>query len=113
MEEDWWKIVMCFEESGNWRIKSWKNRNNFWSHVDYSSFIVYTCVISVVFIMVTKNAKKNLIIGYITVFMDVLGYSLITPILPFLANSMGANDFEEGLMFSGYCLTQALSNFCT
>ena len=78
----------------------------------FTSF-VYTCVIKVFPNMVTKNAKKNLIIGYITVFMDVLGYSLITPILPFLADSMGANDFEEGLMFSGYCLTQALSNLCT
>lgn len=59
--------------------------------------------------MVSGNSKRNLIIGYITVFMDVLGYSLITPILPFLSNSMNATDFEEGLLYSGYCLTQAIS----
>ena len=61
--------------------------------------------------MVSGRNKRNLTIGYITVFMDVLGYSLISPILPFLSDSMGATDFEEGLLFSGYCLTQALSNY--
>lgn len=39
------------------------------------------------------------------------GYSLITPILPFLSKEMNATDFEQGLLFSGYALSQALSVF--
>ena len=61
--------------------------------------------------MLTGSAKKNLILGYTTVFFDVLGYSLITPILPFLSKEMNATDFEQGLLFSGYALSQALSPF--
>ena len=48
--------------------------------------------------MLTGSAKKNLILGYTTVFFDVLGYSLITPILPFLSKEMNATDFEQGLL---------------
>lgn len=61
--------------------------------------------------MLSASAKKNLFLGYATVFFDVLGYSLITPILPFLSKEMNAMDFEQGLLFSGYALSQALSVF--
>ena len=74
--------------------------------------IFLICILKEFIEMVSGRAKKNLVIGYITVFMDVLGYSLISPILPFLAAEMGASDFEEGLLYSGYCLTQAFSPFC-
>lgn len=61
--------------------------------------------------MARDQTKLNLIMSYIAVFMDVLGYALITPILPFLCSQMNASDIEEGLIFSGYSVTQALSSF--
>lgn len=61
--------------------------------------------------MAADQTKLNLIMSYIAVFMDVLGYALITPILPFLCSQMNASDIEEGLIFTGYSVTQAMSSF--
>ena len=52
---------------------------------------------------------RNLILGYITVFMDVLGFSIVVPVLPYLSSSLGANSMQEGVLFSGYCFTQMIS----
>ena len=52
---------------------------------------------------------RNLILGYITVFMDVLGFSIVVPVLPYLSSSLGASSMQEGVLFSGYCFTQMIS----
>lgn len=55
------------------------------------------------------NIKKNLYLGYITVFLDVIGFSLIVPILPYLSKELGATSTQEGILFSTYCITQMIS----
>ena len=57
-----------------------------------------------------SHKYRNLIIGYITVFMDVMGFSIVVPILPYLSASLGANSMQEGVLFSGYCFTQMISS---
>ena len=52
---------------------------------------------------------RTLILGYITVFLDVLGFSIVVPVLPYLSASLGANSMQEGVLFSGYCFTQMIS----
>ena len=59
--------------------------------------------------MEKNNNARNLVLGYITVFLDVLGYSIVVPILPYLSRSLGANAMQEGCLFSGYSLTQMIS----
>ena len=63
-----------------------------------------------VFAVMEENSNaRNLVLGYITVFLDVLGYSIVVPILPYLSRSLGANAMQEGCLFSGYSLTQMIS----
>lgn len=55
------------------------------------------------------NLKKNLYLGYITVFLDIIGFSLIVPILLYLSKDLGATSTQEGILFSTYCITQMIS----
>ena len=59
--------------------------------------------------MAPQGRTRNIILGYITVFLDVLGYSIVVPILPYLSRSLGASAMQEGCLFSGYCLMQMIS----
>ena len=56
-----------------------------------------------------KKSSRNLLLAYITVFMDVMGNSIVVPILPYISQSMGGTAMQEGVLFSGYSLTQLLS----
>ena len=58
------------------------------------------------------NVRRNqtLILGYITVFLDIMGYYLIVPILPYLSKSLGGTATEEGILFSGYSVAQIASD---
>jgi MFS family permease len=42
----------------------------------------------------------------ITVFLDLVGFGMILPLLPFYAASFGASPFEIGLLFASYSLAQ-------
>ena len=68
-----------------------------------------THIILVFAVMKESSDARNLVLGYITVFLDVLGYSIVVPILPYLSRSLGANAMQEGCLFSGYSLTQMIS----
>ena len=59
--------------------------------------------------MVQIRTKQTLILGYITVFLDIMGYYLIVPVLPYLSESLGATPTEEGILFSGYSVAQIVS----
>ena len=61
------------------------------------------------------QARKNqtLILGYITVFLDIMGYYLIVPILPYLSKSLGGTATEEGILFSSYAIFQLISTICS
>ena len=47
-----------------------------------------------------------IVIIFITVFIDLLGFGIIIPLLPFYAESFGANAFTIGLLGTSYSLMQ-------
>lgn len=56
--------------------------------------------------------KRNLTLTYITGFLDIINYSLIIPILPYIVDEMNASDMESGILYSGYSLMQLISTHC-
>ncbi len=46
---------------------------------------------------------------FLIVFVDILGFTMIIPLLPFYAEKMGANDFTVGLLLSSYALCQLIA----
>ena len=49
-----------------------------------------------------------LIIIYVTVFIDLIGFGMVIPILPFYAESLNASPFQIGVLFAVYSLMQFL-----
>jgi multidrug resistance protein len=49
-----------------------------------------------------------LVIIFVTVFIDLLGFGIIIPLLPFYAESFGANAFTIGLLGTSFSLMQFL-----
>ena len=52
------------------------------------------------------SSKKPLIIIFLTVFIYLLGFGIIIPIIPLLSLHFGATAFETGLLMSVYSLMQ-------
>ena len=48
--------------------------------------------------------KSPLTVLFITIFIDLLGFGLVIPILPTFSKELGATDFETGLLASVYSL---------
>ena len=48
--------------------------------------------------------KSPLTVLFITIFIDLLGFGLIIPILPTFSKELGATDFQTGLLASSYSL---------
>jgi MFS family permease len=46
---------------------------------------------------------------FLIVFVDILGFTMIIPLLPFYAQSLGASDFAVGLLLSSYALCQLIA----
>ncbi len=46
---------------------------------------------------------------FLIVFVDILGFTMIIPLLPFYAQSMGASDFVVGLLLSSYAICQLIA----
>lgn len=53
-----------------------------------------------------KENKKPLIVIFLTVFIYLLGFGIVIPIIPTLSLQMGASAFETGLLLSVYSLMQ-------
>ncbi|MBC7458981.1 MAG: MFS transporter, partial [Bdellovibrionaceae bacterium] len=53
----------------------------------------------------TEN-KKPLIVIFITVFIYLLGFGIVIPIIPLLGTQLGASPFTTGLLLSVYSLMQ-------
>ncbi len=51
---------------------------------------------------------KRLLIIFLTVFIDLVGFGIIIPMNPYLAKAFGASAFEVGLLMSCYSLMQFL-----
>ena len=49
-----------------------------------------------------------LIIVFVTVFIDLLGFGIIIPLLPFYAESFGASAFVVGMLGTSFSLMQFL-----
>jgi DHA1 family tetracycline resistance protein-like MFS transporter len=52
--------------------------------------------------------NKRLIIIFLIVFVDLLGFSLILPLLPYYAETFGADAFVTGLLVASYAVAQLL-----
>ena len=61
--------------------------------------------------MAIAGRTRTVTLAYITVFFDVLGFSIVVPTLPYISSSLGATPSQEGLLFSGYCFTQLFSMY--
>lgn len=54
-----------------------------------------------------KN-RASLAVVYATVFLDLVGFGIIIPVLPFLARSLGASGFWIGVLLTAYSAAQFL-----
>lgn len=54
----------------------------------------------------TKNTKRPLVIIFFTVFIYLLGFGIVIPIIPLLSTEMGASPLTTGLLLSVYSLMQ-------
>lgn len=54
------------------------------------------------------TARRNIALGiiFLTVFLDLIGFGIVLPLLPFFASSLGATAFEIGLIIASYSAMQ-------
>lgn len=52
--------------------------------------------------------RSPLLVIFLTVFIDLLGFGIVIPLIPFYAQSFGATKFEVGLLFASYSIMQFL-----
>ena len=55
-----------------------------------------------------RVGRSPLLVIFVTVFIDLLGFGIILPMLPFYAQDFGASDTLIGLLFASYSLMQFL-----
>lgn len=55
--------------------------------------------------------RSSLVVVYSTVFVDLLGFGIILPILPFYAERFGAEGFRVGAVLTAYSGAQLISAF--
>ena len=55
-----------------------------------------------------QRNRASLAIVYATVFLDLVGFGIIIPVLPFLARSFGASGFWIGVLLTAYSAAQFL-----
>jgi DHA1 family tetracycline resistance protein-like MFS transporter len=56
----------------------------------------------------TSPGKRARLTVFLTILLDLIGFGMILPLLPFYAQELHASPFEIGLLFSSYSLTQLL-----
>ena len=54
----------------------------------------------------TPPHRRALLTVFLTILLDLIGFGMILPLLPFYAQEFRATPFEIGLLFSSYSLTQ-------
>jgi DHA1 family multidrug resistance protein-like MFS transporter len=52
------------------------------------------------------NNRRSMIILFLTMFIIMVGFGVIMPILPFYAEKMGASATDLGLLFASYSVVQ-------
>jgi predicted MFS family arabinose efflux permease len=56
-----------------------------------------------------KRNRASLVVVYATVFLDLVGFGIIIPVLPFLARAFGASGFWIGVLLTAYSAAQFLA----
>ncbi|NLK51361.1 MAG: TCR/Tet family MFS transporter [Syntrophomonadaceae bacterium] len=56
--------------------------------------------------MSEKTEKGGLLVLFISIFLVGVGFSIIMPVLPYYAESLGANAFQLGLLITVYAICQ-------
>ncbi len=56
--------------------------------------------------MAVNNDQKRMIVLFATIFLVGMGFSIIMPVLPYYAESLGANAFQLGLLITVYAVCQ-------
>ncbi|HKI05123.1 MAG TPA: MFS transporter [Thermoanaerobaculia bacterium] len=56
----------------------------------------------------TAPGRRALLTVFLTILLDLIGFGMILPLLPFYAQELHATPFQIGLLFSSYSLTQLL-----
>src|SRR6185369_9081829 len=54
------------------------------------------------------SRKPSLLVIFLTVFIDLVGFGIVLPLLPIFAKSYGANGIEIGLLMASFSLMQFL-----
>ncbi|MFX1363945.1 MAG: MFS transporter [Promethearchaeota archaeon] len=57
-----------------------------------------------------NNLRKKILIIFIIMFTEILGYSILMPLLPFLGLSLGLNPFQIGLIAAIFSLCQLFAS---
>ena len=58
--------------------------------------------------MSSAKSKTPLLLIFMTVFIDLMGFGLVIPILPTYAQQLHASDFMVGLLIASYSIMQFL-----
>ena len=58
--------------------------------------------------MIMKN--KNLLTIFLIVLIDLLGFGIILPLLPYIAEKYQANPFQIGLLMASYSFFQLIAS---
>ena len=56
----------------------------------------------------SQQSKRARLTVFLTILLDLIGFGMILPLLPFYAQELHASPFEIGLLFSSYSLAQLL-----
>ncbi|GAG84960.1 unnamed protein product, partial [marine sediment metagenome] len=57
-----------------------------------------------------EKLDKRILVIFLIIFTEVLGFSIVLPVLPFLALSLGLNVFQIGLILSIFSLCQLFAS---
>lgn len=57
-------------------------------------------------IVAVNHERKRMIVLFSTIFLVGIGFSIIMPVLPYYAESMGANAFQLGVLITVYAICQ-------
>ena len=59
----------------------------------------------------SKRNMSIIVISFVTVFLDIMNYAIIVPILPAIVKELNSSSILEGILFSSYSIFQMIS-FC-
>ena len=60
---------------------------------------------------IDKATLLGLVAVYFSVFLDMMGISIVQPVLPFYAEQFGANSLQLGALYSSYSLMAAFASY--